>query len=40
MPRIRRHGLLPRQLDHLLDRFSRRKISTEQFGLLAFAFQI
>jgi hypothetical protein len=35
MPRIRRHGLPPRLLDHLLDRVSRRKISADQLGLLA-----
>jgi hypothetical protein len=35
MPRIRRQGLPPRLLDHLLDRASERKISAEQFKLLA-----
>ncbi len=35
MPRIRRHGLPPRLLDHLLDRVSSRKISADQLGLLA-----
>ena len=35
MPRIRRHGLPPRLLDHLLDRVSSRKISAYQLGLLA-----
>jgi len=35
MPRIRRHNLPPRLLDHLLDRVSRRKISAAQLGLLA-----
>jgi len=35
MPRIRRHNLPPRLLDHLLDRVSRRKISADQPGLLA-----
>ena len=35
MPRIRRHGLPPRLLDHLLDRVSRRSISADQLGLLA-----
>ncbi len=35
MPRIRRHGLPPRLLDHLLDRVSRRNISADQLGLLA-----
>jgi hypothetical protein len=35
MPRIRRHNLPPRLLDHLLDRVSRRKISADQLGLLA-----
>jgi len=35
MPRIRRQGLSPRLLDHLLDRASERKISTDQLRLLA-----
>jgi hypothetical protein len=35
MPRIRRHGLPPRLLDHLLDRVNDRNISAEQLGLLA-----
>jgi hypothetical protein len=35
MPRIRRHNLPPRLLDHLLDRASARKISADQLGLLA-----
>ena len=35
MPRIRRQDLPPRLLDHLLDRASERKISGEQFELLA-----
>jgi hypothetical protein len=35
MPRIRRHGLPPRLLDHLLDRMSSRNISADQLGLLA-----
>lgn len=35
MPRIRRHGLPPRLLDHLLDRVSSRSISAGQLGLLA-----
>jgi hypothetical protein len=35
MPRIRRHGLPPRLLDHLLDRVSSRSISADQLGLLA-----
>ena len=35
MPRIRRQGLPPRLLDHLLDRASERKISADQFKLLA-----
>ena len=35
MPRIRRHNLPPRLLDHLLDRVSRRNISADQLGLLA-----
>ena len=35
MPRIRRKGLPPRLLDHLLDRACERKISGEQFELLA-----
>lgn len=35
MPRIRRHGLPPRLLDHLLDRVALRQISADQLGLLA-----
>jgi GNAT superfamily N-acetyltransferase len=35
MPRIRRQGLPPRLLDHLLDRASERKIFADQFKLLA-----
>ena len=35
MPRIRRHGLPPQLLDHLLDRVCSRKISADQLGLLA-----
>jgi len=35
MPRIRRHGLPPRLLDHLLDRVNSRNISANQLGLLA-----
>ena len=35
MPRICRHNLPPRLLDHLLDRVSRRNISADQLGLLA-----
>ncbi len=35
MPRIRRHDLPPRLLDHLLDRVSSRSISADQLGLLA-----
>jgi len=35
MPRIRRHGLPPRLLDHLLDRVSSRHISAAQLGSLA-----
>ena len=35
MPRIRRHNLPPRLLDHLLDRVCRRNISADQLGLLA-----
>jgi len=35
MPRIRRQGLPPRLLDHLLDRASEQKISADQFKLLA-----
>lgn len=35
MPRIRRHNLPPRLLDHLLERISDRKISADQLGLLA-----
>jgi len=35
MPRIGRHNLPPRLLDHLLDRVSRRNISADQLGLLA-----
>ena len=35
MPRIRRHNLPPRLLDHLLDRVTSRKISADQLELLA-----
>jgi len=35
MPRIRRKGLPPRLLDHLLDCACERKISGEQFELLS-----
>jgi len=35
MPRIRRKGLPPRLLDHLLDRAIERNISADQFTLLA-----
>ncbi len=35
MPRIRRHGLPPRLLDHLLDRVANRSISADRLGLLA-----
>jgi GNAT superfamily N-acetyltransferase len=35
MPRIRRQGLPPHLLDHLLDRASERNISAEQFKLMA-----
>lgn len=35
MPRIRRHNLPPRLLDHLLDRVTGRNISAIQLGLLA-----
>jgi hypothetical protein len=35
MPRIRRHNLPPRLLDHLLDRVGERKVSAVQLGLLA-----
>lgn len=35
MPYVRRHGLPPRLLDHLLDRVSSRNISADQLGLLA-----
>jgi hypothetical protein len=35
VPRIRRHGLPPRLLDHLLDRIISRNISADQLGLLA-----
>jgi hypothetical protein len=35
MPRIRRHNLPPRLLDHLLDRIKSRNISADQLGLLA-----
>jgi GNAT superfamily N-acetyltransferase len=35
MPRIRRKGLPSQLLDHLLDRAFERKISGEQFELLA-----
>jgi hypothetical protein len=35
MPRIRRHGLPPRLLDHLIDRVDSRSISADQLGLLS-----
>ena len=35
MPRVRRHNLPPRLLDHLLDRITQRKISVDQLKLLA-----
>jgi hypothetical protein len=35
MPRIRRHDLPPRLLDHLLERIRGRSISADQLGLLA-----
>ncbi len=35
MPRVRRHGLPPRLLDHLLDRIRERAIAADQLGLLA-----
>ena len=35
MPRVRRQGLPPQLLDHLLDRVCKREISTVQLGLLA-----
>ena len=35
MPRIRRHNLPPRLLDHLLDRIAGREISVDQLKLLA-----
>jgi len=35
MPRIRRHGLPPHLLDHLLDRVSSRNITADQLGLFA-----
>jgi hypothetical protein len=35
MPRVRRHGLPPQLLDHLLDRVRSRQIGAEQLGLLA-----
>jgi hypothetical protein len=35
MPRIRRHGLPPRLLDHLLDRVASRNLTSDQLGLLA-----
>lgn len=35
MPRIRRKGLPPRLLDHLLDRAIERKITGEPFELMA-----
>jgi len=35
MPRVRRHNLPPRLLDHLLDRITQRKISADQLKLLA-----
>ncbi len=34
-PRIRRHNLPPRRLEHLLDRIRDRNISADQLGLLA-----
>lgn len=35
MPRIRRQGVPPRLLDHLLDRVASRSISADSLGLLA-----
>ena len=35
MRRIRRHGLPPALLDHLLDRVASRSVSADQLGLLA-----
>lgn len=35
MPRIRRQGVPPRLLDHLLDRVASRSVSADQLGLLA-----
>jgi len=35
VPRIRRHGLPPELLAHLLDRIKTRHISVDQLGLLA-----
>ena len=34
MPRVRRQGLPPRLLDHLVDRIRERAISADQLGLL------
>lgn len=35
MPRVRRHDLPPRLLDHLLERIRERAIFADQLGLLA-----
>jgi len=35
MPRVRRQGLPPRLLDHLLTRVSSRQIGADQLGLFA-----
>lgn len=35
MPKVRRHGLPPALLNHLLDRIQRRSITANQLGLLA-----
>lgn len=35
MPEIRRHGLPPALLQHLLDRIQQRSITPDQLGLLA-----
>lgn len=35
MPKVRRHGLPPALLQHLLDRVQQRQIAVDQLGLLA-----
>jgi hypothetical protein len=35
MPRVRRHGLPPALLEHLLERIRQREVSADQLGLLA-----